>query len=412
MSTAAVPVPNPDPDWQELARLVTDYCGAANRRLVALDRHVAANEGKWPPLTEDDVRRMVAEEPWMAPLVAKHRPDLVSPAVPTKPYKDQTPEERQVTDAICGLMRGSVPPKGRKRKPQPSYGASPIKRKRATKDEMAERLEQVADLARLYQPCTVRGVFYQMVGRDWIEKTEAGCTKVQNALMKLRMDGAVPWDWIIDESRIYFKRTSHRSPEEALIEWQSHYHRDLWASAPVTVQVWIEKRALAGLFTDALHRYDVPVFPSVGYTSDSFVRTAVDFIDHRPVFVYYFGDYDPSGMNISEVLERKLAYHAPEADIKFERMAINRDQIEEWDLPTRPTKKDTKDKKGDSRARAFGDDRSVELDAVDPNTLRELAECCVLDHLDAEYIKRIRQAERAEREALKSFIESWPGGAA
>jgi hypothetical protein len=48
----------------------------------------------------------------------------------------------------------------------------------------------------------------------------------------------------------------------------------------------------------------------------------------------------------------------------FERIAVTPGQIAEWHLPSRPTKK------SDTRAAAFGDDDSVELDAVDPRMLR------------------------------------------
>jgi hypothetical protein len=267
---------------------------------------------------------------------------------------------------------------------------------------MEQRRQAICEIVEQNQPCPVRGVFYQMVAHGLIEKTEAGCAKVQDALLKLRMDGEVSWDWIVDESRIFFKQDAYASPEEALREWQAHYRRDLWADAPVTVQVWIEKRALAGLFTAALFDFCVPVFPSVGYTSDSFVRSAVSHIDARPVFIYYFGDYDPSGANISEVLERKLYYHAQDACIVFQRVAVNREQIEEWDLPTRPTKKT------DSRAKRFGDDRSVELDAVPPTILRDLALGCVTNHLSADLLERTLKVEEAERESLEAFTAKWP----
>ena len=54
----------------------------------------------------------------------------------------------------------------------------------------------------------------------------------------------------------------------------------------------------------------------------------------------------------------------------FEELAVTPEQIEGWGLPTRPTKK------SDSRTPGFiekyGDVGSVELDAVDPRTLRAL----------------------------------------
>jgi hypothetical protein len=48
-------------------------------------------------------------------------------------------------------------------------------------------------------------------------------------------------------------------------------------------------------------------------------------------------------------IERALRELAPEAEIQFERIAVKRQQIADWNLPTRPTKK------SDSRAKRCGD---------------------------------------------------------
>ena len=53
-----------------------------------------------------------------------------------------------------------------------------------------------------------------------------------------------------------------------------------------------------------------------------------------------------------------------------------RTQIEAWDLPSRPTKTT------DSRAKTFGHTESVELDAIQPNALRELVERAIVEHID------------------------------
>ena len=75
----------------------------------------------------------------------------------------------------------------------------------------------------------------------------------------------------------------------------------------------------------------------------------------RPAFIYHLGDSDPSGENAAEVIERELREYAPGAEIHFERLAVTREQIRDWRLPSRPTKT------SDMRAAAFGNRRSVEL---------------------------------------------------
>ena len=77
----------------------------------------------------------------------------------------------------------------------------------------------------------------------------------------------------------------------------------------------------------------------------------------KPAYIYHFGDLDPSGVDAARDIEAKLRRYAPDAEIHFERPAVTRAQVEEWDLPTRPTKQT------DTRAKKFVG-TSVELDAI------------------------------------------------
>ena len=62
-----------------------------------------------------------------------------------------------------------------------SYETSPAKRKRATKAEMIERANFVADFTSEFAPVTVRQVFYAATVNNIIEKTEDGYSKIQQA---------------------------------------------------------------------------------------------------------------------------------------------------------------------------------------------------------------------------------------
>lgn len=113
--------------------------------------------------------------------------------------------------------------------------------------------------------------------------------------------------------------------------------------------------------------------------------------------VYYFGDYDPSGLMIGEDVQSKLQRYAPGALISFERVAITPRQIQEFKLPTRPTKRD-----GNSHARNFHGD-SVELDALPVEILHDLVRTVIERHIDRRLLESTTQAEEAEREILRSI---------
>ena len=89
---------------------------------------------------------------------------------------------------------------------------------------------------------------------------------------------------------------------------------------------------------------------------------------------------------------------APDAEIIFVRLAVNQDQITEWDLPTRPTKT------SDTRAKKFGSDLSVELDAIDPNASRALVQETIEQHLPADQFEILKAAEQSEREIISRLV--------
>jgi hypothetical protein len=118
------------------------------------------------------------------------------------------------------------------------------------------------------------------------------------------------------------------------------YRKDLWRQAECYVEIWLEKDALSGVLYPVTAEYDVPLMVARGYSSLSFLHSAAEYIASLdvPTFIYHLGDFDPSGVNAGEKIEQTLHELAPEAEIYFERLAVNREQIVAWSLPTRPTK--------------------------------------------------------------------------
>ena len=105
-------------------------------------------------------------------------------------------------------------------------------------------------------------------------------------------------------------------------------------------------------------------------------------------------------LNITRNTEVRLREFAPDAEIYFEKVAVTPEQIEEWDLPTRPTKK------SDMRSKGFHGD-SVDVDAIPPNQLRDLCERCIVQHMDQETYEKSNRIEALERESLKTIVEQF-----
>ena len=60
--------------------------------------------------------------------------------------------------------------------------------------------------------------------------------------------------------------------------------------------------------------------------------------DGRPVVILYIGNCDPAGVLIDFALERELREHlSPDIDC-FKRVGITAEQVEAYDLPSKPRK--------------------------------------------------------------------------
>jgi hypothetical protein len=281
----------------------------------------------------------------------------------------------------------------------PAYEASPIKRARSTKREVEHRRTVLCSIVRAMRPMTVRQVFYQATVLGIIEKSEAGYNKVQTDLVHMRRAGLMPYDWLADNTRWQRRPTTFRDIGHALEQTARFYRKSLWADAESYVEIWLEKDALSGVVMPITSMYDVPLMVARGYASLSFLHSAAEYISDLevPTYIYHLGDFDPSGVNAGEKIEQTLKEMAPDSDIEFERVAVQPWQIEEWALPTRPTKA------SDTRSSAFGG-VSVELDAIEPQQLRGLVERVVQRHLPAEQLRVLQSAEESERELLRALV--------
>jgi hypothetical protein len=274
-----------------------------------------------------------------------------------------------------------------------------IKRIRATEVEAEARREALLDIIDDGKPMTVRQVFYQATVRGLVEKAESGYAKVQTDLTVMRRAGDLPYDWLADNTHWQRKPRTFSSVEEALKETAKFYRKSLWDDADAYVEIWLEKDALSGVIYPITSMYDVPLMVARGYASLSFLYNAAEYINtlYVPAHIYRLGDFDPSGVNAGEKIEETLQELAPDAEIYFERTAVTPEQIEEWELPTRPTKT------SDTRSKGFGA-ISVELDAIEPNRLRQLVQEAIEVYLPAAQFEVLKVAEESEREIISKLV--------
>jgi hypothetical protein len=268
--------------------------------------------------------------------------------------------------------------------------------------------DSITAILKADHPQTVRQVFYQLVARSVIEKSEAEYqTTVIRLLSEMRLDGRVRWDWIVDESRRTRTTRTFDNISDALQHTAQYYRRSALRECDDYIEIWSEKEALSGIIWEAAGDYDVPVVVSKGMPSLTQVYGSFRSIYRaaragKDSFIYQFGDHDPTGCLIPKTIEARLNDFCDKHNVArpvVERIALTEEQIEEYRLPTRPTKRDR-----NSHAHKFDGD-SVELDALPSADLRALVRDCIERHISLSAVNTLREAEQSEREILEQLTD-------
>jgi len=241
-------------------------------------------------------------------------------------------------------------------------------------------VEEALEVFKQYDSAlTLRQLYYRLVSKRLIPNTINSYKRLSRIMVKAREQRDVPVNCLEDRSRRILGRgdTGYASAEEflrrritGLKESYKEFTMPMWDDQPNYVLVSLEKDALSRLMSDIANQYSVRTFPTRGYPSFTYVNRMATYIRNRlkgkPTVVLYFGDFDPSGIDIErDLTDRLRKYDA--GDFTVIRIALTKDQIQEYDLPPMPVKRS--DARSEGFLESYGD-QSVELDALDPNTLK------------------------------------------
>jgi hypothetical protein len=287
---------------------------------------------------------------------------------------------------------------------KPVYRAGTIKRGRRTKAQIEQLDGQILAVLMEDHPQSVRHVFYRMKDPrlpEPVEKSDRGYRHVQNRCLKLRRSGVVPYSWIADTSRIDYHTQTYGSGSDFLRSVAGMYRADLWENPAVETfcEVWVESRSLAGTLIEVCRELAVSLYPAGGFTSASFAYSAAEGLnDQGMTKVFYIGDYDPAGVLIDVSIERELRRHLkPDIWMDFERIGITPEQIEEYDLPTKPRKP------GDRRALHI--EKTVEAEAMPAGLMRDILREHIEALLPVGALDVVKVAEESEREHIERMAE-------
>jgi hypothetical protein len=256
------------------------------------------------------------------------------------------------------------------------------------------------------QPASVRALCYRLFVAGIIPNMGKSATNGVSRLLRIaREDGEVPWDWIVDESRKAETAQRWTNPDAIINAAVRGYRRDYWQDQDCRVEVWSEKGTIRGSLAPVLDKYGITFRVMHGYASATVVNDVADMsnVSDKPLIVLYVGDWDPSGLHMSEVdLPRRLEEYG--AEIEFSRIALTH-----GDLKTLPSfEPETKIK--DPRYRWFMKaikTRCYELDAMPPPQLRSRVESEICALIDFDLWDNAVHVEEVEVNSMKVFHKSW-----
>ena len=228
--------------------------------------------------------------------------------------------------------------------------------------------DNVLDILSQYEgtPITLRQLYYRLVARGMPNNKNSYQRLIQSTA-NWRKQKLLSMDAFVDRARniLDYSRGEHiHNPKlwlhnslenvEEYFMGALEYDLSLWYGQPDRIFIGVEKNALVGVFQPVCRKYGVTLLPCVGYPSLSFLKEFsglmsnynandglgdnLDKGDTEPNdYFLYFGDWDPSGLNIPESINNNMDeiddFHN---NYTYQHIALEQDQIERYDLIPAP----------------------------------------------------------------------------
>lgn len=158
---------------------------------------------------------------------------------------------------------------------------------------------------------TLRQLHYQFVSRNWIVNHDTAYKKLGDILTDCRYAGMVDWDDIEDRGRVPYIPYHASDANEAIEDAIDYFRIDRQEGQSTVVELWTEKDALSGILKRTTQKYHVHLVVNKGYSSatamyNSYRRAAESIISGNKFCILYFGDHDPSGLDMVRDIEERI----------------------------------------------------------------------------------------------------------
>ncbi len=195
-------------------------------------------------------------------------------------------------------------------------------------DQVIEVVNELID----YWPLTLRQIYYRLVALGHIQNVRSKYNDLSKLIKHMRLDELLPWDVLEDRTR---RVSDKRGWEDHLDFLDAHvanflegFERCYVQGQERYVELWTEKDALMLVFERIAYPYCIRAVLCRGYQSitflDGFRRRAREAMSQKqtPV-ILYFGDLDPSGVQMLEATKQTLEDEMDLLGVEYHRIALS-----------------------------------------------------------------------------------------
>lgn len=276
-----------------------------------------------------------------------------------------------------------------------------------------ERLELIEGVINHYEArgykLTLRQLYYQLVAKHIIPNRKQEYKKLSNMLKNARMMGRVDWDSIEDRGRVPIMHSQHVTLKAALEQLAKVFRlQDREDEQPIYLELLTEKEALSSILRPLTMKYHKRLVINKGYTSASAMhqmskrlKQELSMGSGRKLVLLYLGDHDPSGLDMDRDIKERLETFGVKPEVI--RIGLTMKQIKHYNPPPDPAK--ITDPRAEAYIAKYGDN-SWEVDALEPDVLKELVESSILKYMDMDKYNAVKEEENRLKGKLSEFAEN------
>lgn len=296
-------------------------------------------------------------------------------------------------------------------------------RSRITTFQFLEATIAVIQKEKDYWPLSVRRVHYLLLNdpplchdkkpNSKYVNTQSCYKKLTNLLSRARLKGDVPIEAIEDSTRPVLEGggfdTVGKYISQEIKYFLTGYTRNLQQGQPHHIEIILEKNALRTVIERIAREYCIPITTTRGYASIPPRQEVFRRYIHSgkaKLILLCLTDFDPDGDEIAESFSRSMRDDFNIRNIQSFKVALTREDVEKYDLPSDMDAKKTSVnyKKFFKR---YGSNRAVELDAAPVELLQEKLRKEIESLLDMEEFNaqlKIQEQEALEIQARRTVV--------